>query len=755
LRNPTSSADPAPLEAAARQRRLGPALAVAYAVVFGCFFVSGFCSLLYQVAWTRLAFAHFGAITPVLSLIVSVFMLGIGLGSLYGASWADRLDRERRIPRIYFYAATEALIALGAFAVPATFDWGESLLLRTGGSDSATYLLASAAFIVLAVLPWSTAMGATIPLMMAFVRSIDRRHESTFSLLYLANVLGGMLGALGAAFVLIELFGIRGTYLIGSACNVGIAATAAAFGIWASRLRRDEVADRFVPLDVTQRDDEQLRVVSWTPALLFTTGFSSLGLEIAWARDFTFSLLTTIYAFASILAVYLGATAIGSRLYRMTMGKGIPLERILGWLFVTALFPIVLTDPRLGPSVPRTLTSIVPFCMLLGFLTPSLIDGAARGDPKRTGAYYGINIAGSIVGPLVAGYFLLPVLGLRWTMIVLALPFLLLFACIDGGRLQRSAGIAATGVVLLLFCSLFARAYDDARLYRAPVEVRRDYVASVVATGSGMNKLLLVNSVGITSLTTVTKVMAHLPMALYGKPASALDICFGMGTTFRSLMSWGADTTAVDLSQAVLDSFGFFHSDAAAIVASQRGHLVADDGRRYLMRAGRTFDVITIDPPPPVEAAGSSFLYSEQFYEIVKSRLSANGILQQWIPRSSGPTVESVALALTRSFPYVRAFRGSDPRFPHLHGFHFIASMRPIKVPSAGEFEARMPAAARRDLLEWQGGKALRSVIAELLANEVPLRSILPPAGSRIPPISDDRPFNEYFVLRDYGLTAF
>ncbi|MBV8375054.1 MAG: hypothetical protein JO302_06050, partial [Candidatus Eremiobacteraeota bacterium] len=87
---------------AERSRR--PALAIAYTIVFGCFFVSGFCSLLYQVAWTRLAFAHFGTITPVLSLIVSVFMLGIGIGSLGGSRWADRLDPARGIPRIYFYA---------------------------------------------------------------------------------------------------------------------------------------------------------------------------------------------------------------------------------------------------------------------------------------------------------------------------------------------------------------------------------------------------------------------------------------------------------------------------------------------------------------------------------------------------------------------------------------------------------------------------------------------------------------------------
>jgi spermidine synthase len=220
------------------------------------------------------------------------------------------------------------------------------------------------------------------------------------------------------------------------------------------------------------------------------------------------------------------------------------------------------------------------------------------------------------------------------------------------------------------------------------------------------------------------------------------------------LMSWGADTTAVDLSSAVLDSFGFFHSDAPALIASPRAHLIADDGRRYLMRAGRKFDVITIDPPPPVETAGSSLLYSQQFYEVAKNHLSERGILQQWIPRANGPIVQSVALALAHSFPYLRAFRAADPRFPLLHGIYFIASLQPIHVPAVAAFAARMPAGARRDLLEWEGQRSLRPVVAGILSGEVPVRTILPPPDTRIPAISDDRPFNEYFVLRKYGLIS-
>src|SRR6185437_7788297 len=75
------------------------------------------------------------------------------------------------------------------------------------------------------------------------------------------------------------------------------------------------------------------------------------------------------------------------------------------------------------------------------------------------------------------------------------------------------------------------------------VEVRRDYVATVVSAGKGMDKKLFVNGIAITNLTPLTKMMVHLPvLAHQGTPRSALLICFGMGTGFRSLCSWQLDT---------------------------------------------------------------------------------------------------------------------------------------------------------------------------------------------------------------------
>jgi spermidine synthase len=172
-----------------------------------------------------------------------------------------------------------------------------------------------------------------------------------------------------------------------------------------------------------------------------------------------------------------------------------------------------------------------------------------------------------------------------------------------------------------------SRDYEDGSLYQSPSEVRRDHVATVTAFGEGMNRRLLVNGAGMTSLTPITKVMAHLPLAVNNGAKSGLVICFGMGTTFRSMHSWGIDATVVELSRSVTESFGFFCPDFQDVIGDAKDHIVVDDGRRYLLRGNRKFDVITVDPPPPIEAAASSLLYSTEFYDVVKAHLEPNGIL--------------------------------------------------------------------------------------------------------------------------------
>jgi spermidine synthase len=429
-------------------------------------------------------------------------------------------------------------------------------------------------------------------------------------------------------------------------------------------------------------------------------------------------------------------------------------------LALFAVIPVVAADPllplRLGDVEfgGLRLSAIVLFCALAGFLTPLLVDSWSSGDPDRAGTAYAVNVAGSILGPLMAGFWLLPWLGERRAAMVLAVP-LFAIAALTALRKQSSDMAQAKpglnprvkfALAMIAAIVLFRMSHDYEKKY-AEREVRRDYTATVVATGKGFDRQLLVNGVGMTTLTPVTKYMAHLPLAFMPRPPrNGLVICFGMGTSFRSMLSWGIPTTAVDLVPSVPALFGYFHPDASRVVSSSLARVVIDDGRRFLDGSTQTYDVIVVDPPPPTAAPGSSLLYSTEFYAVIKRHLAKDGILQMWYPASLGDaaTAASVAKAIKQSFPYVRAFASFDNL-----GFHFLASMEPLPAPSSSVLGARLPIAAVRDFVEWGPEADPSRQFERLLSRELTMKEIID-IDSRVPPIRDDQPINEYYLLRSW-----
>jgi MFS family permease len=260
-------------------------------IIFSLFFLSGFCSLLYQVIWIRMAFAHFGVITPVLSVALSVFMAGLGIGSVLGGRWAEWSNQRLGISTAYLYGGAEFLIGIGAFMVPVLLQLGEDYLLEAGEASSAGYLFFSAIFIVAALLPWCIMMGATLPLMISFIRQIDPSRQSGFSFLYLANVVGAMSGAGMTALVLVELFGFRETCIIAATVNFSIAAIACTLA-WFYPPGRGQLAALRAPTHAVAPVARPS--TRWFEVVLFTTGFTSLAMEVVWTRAFTLVLKTTI-----------------------------------------------------------------------------------------------------------------------------------------------------------------------------------------------------------------------------------------------------------------------------------------------------------------------------------------------------------------------------------------------------------------------------------------------------------------------------
>jgi spermidine synthase len=482
-----------------------------------------------------------------------------------------------------------------------------------------------------------------------------------------------------------------------------------------------------------------------------------MAMEVVWTRAFTPVLKTQVYSFALIVITYLGATFVGSWLYRRHLRRGRLFSTLdlMAMLTVAAFLPVVINDPRLVPShwsdwsylrgICILLLSICPFCALLGYLTPGLIDEYAEGHPEAAGQAYAINVLGCILGPLIAGYVLLPCLSERHALILLNLPFAGFYLWLARAqfRPRHLAWGLAAGVVLMW--SLFFSLDFEGMLLRTEKKttIRRDHVASVITYGDTRRaKHLLVNGVGMTGLVSLTKLMIDLPLAFHsGQPKSALVICFGMGTSYRSALNWNIDTTAVELVPSVARSFDFFHADADKCITNSLGRIVVDDGRRFLKRTSKKFDVIIVDPPPPVEAAGSSLLFSREFYELAKQHLNPGGVLQMWFPGRAGQTEAAVARSIHEAFSYVRCFEAVEAT-----GFHHLASMEPIPPLDARQVAQRMPEPVKHDLIEWVDFTNAPDFLEQVLAKEVPIDSLLDP-NSQVQ-VTDDRPYNEYYLLR-------
>ena len=329
--------------------------------------------------------------------------------------------------------------------------------------------------------------------MMAFIKEHTLDSTKSFSLLYRGNVIGATCGTVLSAGIFIKLWGFHRTLWIAGGVNLIIAVIAFI------------IAAEYKPKSVPAAGDQKIAFATLPetdhhPAwiltfVLFITGFISMAMEVVWIRAFTPVLQTTIYAFAALLAMYLTATWLGTSYYRihLTAKRVIPLEWLVAAMALTALVPPILNDPRITHlqwlKVFMTLVGLVPFCTILGYVTPKIIDEFSCGDPNAAGRAYAINVLGCILGPLVAGYMILPFLGVRYALILLALPCLAAFSFIGANRIVRVGRLSCSVVFVMLACfiGIQSKCYEDGLFYRS-AQIRRDRVATVIAHGEGMDK---------------------------------------------------------------------------------------------------------------------------------------------------------------------------------------------------------------------------------------------------------------------------
>lgn len=620
-------------------------------LVYALTFFSGAAALSWEVLWQHCSSLFLGASALGAAITLSVMMAGMTVGAALGGSLIDRFGaRPLRV-----YAALEAVIGLSGlallpgFAVLGTIDrW---LYLTAPRAAPAGH---AAGLVVLLGVP-AIAMGATLPAL----RLVANASGASLSRLYGLNTFGAAVGTLGFAFFVVPALGIESTAHAAAFVNLAVALSAFLGG---------GEAVRAVPLPVPVPAEAAVpaQPLGLLSLVAFVTGFSTFALEVVWFRAMRSAFLSEMDAFAIMLCVVLVPLAASATLARWLARREWALATLLAAAGVSVLvtmplverFDLITIYPfnyllRLLAWFGTGLAVVGPSVLLLGLPLPMLLDRSE--GARASGRLYGINTLAAAAGSLGTAWILLPWLGLAqagWLVGVLLAAVGVSLA----GRPRRfvlgGVGAVAFAVAVLGTSNVGTlHVRGPNREKEVPVLAYRegpDVTAAVIAPPDSA-RILVIDGFVASSERTLAEYMewmGRLPMLLHPDPKQALVICYGTGQTANAVRNEGPTSLdIVELNSDVLAMAPLFAS-SENVLQDPRVHATVMDGRAWLRRTDRTYDVVTLEPMPP-NFAGVNALYSLEFYQLVAQRLNAGGVVAQWLPYHLVTPPDAAAIAAT------------------------------------------------------------------------------------------------------------
>ena len=664
-------------------------------------FLSGISALIFETLWLRLSGLAFGNSIWAAALILSSFMAGLALGTGIAAS------AKLRSRPLKLYAALEIAVAvLGCTIVFALPIIGELLrpLFQALWSHQ-TVLLALRIFIsfVILLIP-TTAMGLTLPVVLEDPVLANQGFGRAVGMLYGFNTIGAVVGALIGELFLIKAFGLWGTSLAAGLLNI-IAAIIALF------LTRVDVRPTRPPLQpLLERPRWLLLDFNYRPPwkLLFVSfgaGCLLLCLEVAWFRFLRLYIASSASAFSLMLAVVLAGIGIGgaisgslSRVSRNALSILLLIAGI-ATLVCYEFFPV----PKLKPGEAnfyfeawQTITFLAfalmfPVSLISGVLFPAIASAVQETMESRMnslGIVTLFNTAGAAIGPILAGFILLPRFGFQTALVICAIAYSVLALLLTTSPRQGEAatsrwvsvGLLAVFVVLLVFFpkhrdqAHFANAgklYEDEGQHLVKkIEgtsdtwqlLRRDlfglpYYYRLMTDGFSMSATNPVNQRYMRSF-------AYLPIALHPAAHEALLIAYGCGVTADAL-THVLDLQHIDVVDISKEVYALAddYRDAgySSPLRNSRVNAIVQDGRFFLQASPKRYDIITGEPPPP-KVAGAVNLYTEQFFRLMNDRLNDGGMATFWLPiyQLTVDETKSILRAFHDAFPNTVIWSGPD-----------------------------------------------------------------------------------------------
>jgi spermidine synthase len=668
------------------------------AIVSIVLFLSGCSALLFETLWLRLSGLAFGNSIWAAALILSSFMAGLALGSAIAA-----LLTLRRVRPLRVYAGLEIAVAVCGctlvFGIPMLGEWLRPIFQALWTHQPLLNALRFSISFLILLVP-TTAMGLTLPILLE--DPLLQRYEfgRTIGLLYGFNTLGAVAGALAGEAYLIGAFGLFGTGLSAAALS-----STAAIIAWIFSTIKPTVGTARCAVRTSQRDVPALVRLPFANApwnLLFvsmTAGAILLALELIWLRFLRLYVTSTATSFAVMLAVVLAGIGLGGISFSMIPRRFASPRQIVPVLLLLAAIGTLLSYiffpvPVLPPNKPALTSAFLrqigqlsaalmfPVAFLSGGLLPAIVTSVQSRVSSRmnsAGLTILFNTIGAAVGPLLAGFVLLPQFGFQTSLILSAAAYAALALFISqksNWSPRRVSGIAMflLGAAFIVTLAVFPWHRDEIHFANArhPYEADGSVLIKKIEGTADTFQLLRRDLYGepyyyrlITNAYSMSgthprsqrymRLFAYLPLALRPESENALLIGYGVGVTADALTrdSHLKHLDVVDISKEIL-SFANFYSAPGYTnpLRDPRVTTFVQDGRFFLQACPDRYDIITGEPPP-LKIAGTANLYTEQFFSLMKSRLKDGGIGSFWLPLYH--------LRITETKAVLRAFHNVFP----------------------------------------------------------------------------------------------
>ena len=704
-------------------------------LVAACFILSGATGLMYEVLWARMLGLVFGATTLAVSTVLAAFMGGLALGSALAGRLAERIRRPVRA-----YGLLEIGIAVYALAVPLLFGAIDNLYAIIWQQFHPSFFVFSLwRFLlscVMLLIP-TTLMGATLPLLSAALSRSVGPTSTSITRLYTRNLVGAICGCIAAGFLLLPILGVRGTIYTASLINIiiGILTVIAdRRGDAKAREASDATGD---PAGAPSRASSLERERALVPNLqsdlgdggfwlfcAFVSGFVTISTQVAWTRILSMIIGSSTYAFSIVVALFLLGLSAGAFLIarrdlagklRATIVKVelvTALSLILSLLVVNKIPDLLITTGlNLNVSSWAGLLALQILSVALLVLLPAFLMGtvmplvlvwagghSGSDSVRLIGRSYAVNTVGAIAGAFTAGFFLIPKINTRFTIIFAAALCVVVAAVAykPGAELRDkdlSRGFAAGGAVALIIvmfvfapkmnlADLSIGAFDS--LIRVIAKTRGQGTEDASRKPGPAEHTLLMYEEGPTSTVSVRKDWDTTSMAINGRTNASdredmatqvmlgqLPLLLAPGTKNALVVGYATGVTAGSMLQSPIESLECLELEPATVRGSRffehvnnkplddpRMRLIIDDARTYLRVTPTRYDIIVSEPSHPW-VPGVANLFTEEFFELGRDRLTDEGVFVQWVQiyQLSTDSLRSVLATFHRVFPHVVVFR--------------------------------------------------------------------------------------------------